>query len=77
MASEDTPANLHGGPATPQGNAGISPEDKVALRRGLRAARRDFVATLDEDARARAFDPAGGAIGALIGRARTVAVYVA
>jgi 5-formyltetrahydrofolate cyclo-ligase len=42
MASEDLPANGHGGPADP----------KTALRRHLRAVRRDHVARLTADERA-------------------------
>lgn len=45
MASEDLPANGHGGPADPL--------PKKALRRGLRAARAAFVASLTADYRAR------------------------
>lgn len=44
MASEDLPANGHGGPADPA---------KSELRRTLRAARRAYVAGLDGDARDR------------------------
>ncbi len=45
MASEDLPANGHGGPADPNG--------KPKLRRALRAARAAYVARLDVDERTR------------------------
>jgi 5-formyltetrahydrofolate cyclo-ligase len=54
-ASEDIPANGHGGPANPHGTDGASP-DRGALRRHFRAARAAFVTGL----RAKeAFDVAG------------------
>ena len=74
-ASEDIPANDHGGPANRQDTELSTPTDKSALRLAARASRTAFVEGLDRMAHRLAFRAVPSPVRALLADRQTIALY--